>query len=179
MELYDFINYELLRAPHAPYKRLTDKILAIDRDYFAEIDCDTEVLSPQLTPQLRDRIIADFKENIAAELNAGFEDALIATLRGKSGSSDEALRTLGEQMAAGMLLPSMNFASADTDAQVDDLYRDALRRTLRERVAHDNRSDIIAFRQSLLSNTAWHLQTILDRTFSDLISRLSGRLSAL
>ena len=151
-EVYGIVVDEVERIYPTFMKRVND----IDIDYFDEITRDSEELPKELNFELRDKVLDDVRQyamqlleesGIRNRVGNLMKDVDAATAKEVLDNAKEKLR---EYAYASSIL---NGSSDITEEYLQQLYTDAKKRDLWERITQNNKADVIRFHHALMDKT--------------------------
>ncbi len=186
-ELFETIISEVINKDASPYNQLTKKANDIDTDYFEDITRDEEVLALELNPELKEKVVAQFKK-MADELL--FESSLenrilsdicqrIETAKQEHGE-DVACEALENSVATLRKYAQDRLLFITTpeyrETELKELYNHAQKITLIERVMRNNKADVIDFHHSLMNRTEWECKVLIERRISHFLEGIAHRL---
>ena len=151
-EVYGIVVDEVERIYPTFMKRVND----IDIDYFDEITRDSEELPKELNFELRDKVLDGVRQyamqlleesGIRNRVGNLMKDVDAATAKEVLDNAKEKLR---EYAYASSIL---NGSSDITEEYLQQLYIDAKKRDLWERITQNNKADVIRFHHALMDKT--------------------------
>ena len=158
-EIYDIVVEEVESIYPLFMKRVND----IDLDYFESIDY-SEVIPKELNFKLRDKILNDVKQyamqllensDIKKRIDAITKDVDAATARV---ALDQAKNHIRSYVYASSIL---NGSSEISEGELQEMYTEAKKRDLWERITQNNKNDVIDFHHALMNTTYEQCKDVL------------------
>ncbi|MCR4849474.1 MAG: hypothetical protein K5920_11585 [Bacteroidales bacterium] len=170
--LFGTIYQETIGDDTSPYALLKHKLYDIDIDYFEKIPAWEEVLPEELSPELTDKIMNDFKALIGQQLNEQFESHLVDSIQNSINQSfpniDADTLSSACQEAKKELQEAAHFrfqyspCPQESMASLMKKYKKAKQRTPGERIRRTNNEDVIDFHHALMHKTVWDCKQLID-----------------
>ena len=151
-KVYGIVVDEVERIYPMFMKRVND----IDIDYFDEITRDSEELPKELNFELRDKVLDDVRQYAMQLLEeSGIRNRVGNLMKDVDATTakevlDNAKEKLREYAYASSIL---NGSSDITEEYLQQLYTDAKKRDLWERITQNNKADVIKFHHALMDKT--------------------------
>ena len=151
-KVYGIVVDEVERIYPMFMKRVND----IDIDYFDEITRDSEELPKELNFELRDKVLDDVRQYAMQLLEeSGIRNRVGNLMKDVDATTakevlDNAKEKLREYSYASSIL---NGSSDITEEYLQQLYTDAKKRDLWERITQNNKADVIKFHHALMDKT--------------------------
>ena len=170
--IYDVVVEEV----EAIYPQFMKKVNNIDLDYFENIVRCSEEMPKELNFELREKVLDDVKQyaiqlleksNIKRKIDAIMQDVDADTARVIVEQAKELIR---RYVYASSIL---NGSSDITEEELQKMYTDAKKRDLWERIAGNNKSDIIEFHHALMDKTYEQSKDILYGCIESFMGRVS------
>lgn len=170
--IYDVVVEEV----EAIYPQFMKKVNNIDLDYFENIVRCSEEMPKELNFELREKVLDDVKQyaiqlleksNIKRRIDAIMQDVDADTARVIVEQAKELIR---RYVYASSIL---NGSSDITEEELQKMYTDAKKRDLWERIAGNNKSDIIEFHHALMDKTYEQSKDILYGCIESFMGRVS------
>lgn len=175
------IIFSVLDQYDSPYRTLLRKVNNIDIEYFDHIDLNSEVLNPQLTLELKEKIINDIKtltDNVlTSELAQILAKEISLRIQEKNGTSyDEkllkkAIFTLNQDIIDlhdAYIAYSSEFGPFDNNS-LQKQFKEAKKITWLEDIMDTNKEDIKEFHNSLMNSTFWECKKLIVKRYLDFI----------
>lgn len=150
--IYDVVVEEVENI----YPQFMKRVNSIDLDYFEDIVRDSEEIPKELNLELREIVLDDVrlyamqlldKSNIRRRIDVIMQDVDLDITRDVFGKAKELIRSY---IYASSIL---NGSSAITEEELQKMYTDAKKRDLWERIARNNKKDVIEFHHALMDKT--------------------------
>lgn len=170
--IYDVVVEEV----EAIYPQFMKKVNNIDLDYFENIVRCSEEMPKELNFELREKVLDDVKQyaiqlleksNIKRKIDAIMQDVDADTARVIVEQAKELIR---RYVYASSIL---NGSSDITEEELQKMYTDAKKRDLWERIAGNDKSDIIEFHHALMDKTYEQSKDILYGCIESFMGRVS------
>ncbi len=158
--IYDIVVDEV----DAIYPRFMKRVNDVDVDYFEDITRDSEEMPTELNFELRDKVLNDVRQyamqllemsGIRSKIEYLTKDVDAATMKETLENAKKMLR--GYVYASSFL----NGGSDITEEELKELYIDAKKRDLWERITQNNKKDVIEFHHALMNKTYEQCKDIL------------------
>ena len=146
------------------YPQFMKRVNNIDLDYFEDIVRDSEEIPKELNLELREIVLDDVrlyamqlleKSNIRRRIDVVMQDVDVDTARDVFEKAKELIRSY---VYASSIL---NGSSDVTEKELQKMYTDAKKRNLWERIARNNKNDVIEFHHALMDKTYEQSKDIL------------------
>lgn len=175
------IIFSVLDHYDSPYRTLLRKVNNIDKEYFDHIDLNTEVLNPELTLELKEKIIDDVKaladniltselaQKLATEISLRIQEKNSTTYDEKS--LKKAIFTLNQDIIDlhdAYIAYSSEFGPFD-DNSLQKQFKEAQKITWLEDIMNTNKEDIKEFHNSLMNSTFWECKKLIVNRYLDFI----------
>lgn len=158
--IYDIVVDEV----DALYPQFMKRVNDIDIDYFEDITRDSEEMPVELNFELRDKVLDDVRQyamqllegsNIRSRIDYLIKGIDAATIKEALGKAKIVLRSY---VYASSFL---NGGSDITEEELKELYIDAKKRDLWERITQNNKKDVIEFHHALMNKTYEQCKDVL------------------
>lgn len=159
-KVYDIVVKEV----EAIYPHFMKRVNNIDIDYFEDITRDSEVIPKELNFELRDKVLDDLRQyamqlleesNIKQQVAEIMHDIDATTVK-------ETFDQAKEQIRHYVYVSSfLNGSSKYAEEELLELYTAAKKRDLWERIARNNKNDIIEFHHALMDKTYEQCKDVL------------------
>ena len=157
---------------NALYPQFLKRVNDIDVDYFDKIACDSETIPEELNFELRDKVLADMR-NYAMELleASDIKSQVDDMTKGIDQSTrKEVLDGVKQQLREFAQLSSgFNGSSVYTEEILQEMYADAKKRDLWERVTRTNKNDVIELHHALMDKTYEQCKDVLYECVESLL----------
>jgi len=176
-ELSKIIYSVVLEEVEAIYPQFMKRVNNIDLDYFEDIVRDSEEMPKELNFELREKVLDDVKQyamqlleksNIKRRIDTIMQDVDADTARAVFEQSKELIRSY--VYASSILNGSSDF----TEEELQKMYTDAKKRDLWERIAGNNKSDVIGFHHALMDKTYEQSKDVLYGCITSFLSILGA-----
>ena len=170
--IYDVVVEEV----EAIYPQFMKRVNNIDLDYFENIVRCSEEMPKELNFELREKVLDDVKQyaiqlleksNIKRRIDAIMQDVEADTARAVLEQAKELIRNYVYTSSI------LNGSSDITEEELQKMYTDAKKRDLWERIAGNNKSDIIEFHHALMDKTYEQSKDILYGCIESFMGRVS------
>ena len=175
------IIFSVLDQYDSPYRTLLRKVNNIDIEYFDHIDLNSEVLNPQLTLELKEKIINDVNalaDNVlTSELAQKLATEISLRIQGETSTSydEESLKkaifTLNQDIIDlhdAYIAYSSEFGPFDNNS-LQKQFKEAQKITWLEDIMDTNKEDIKEFHNSLMNSTFWECKKLIVKRYLDFI----------
>lgn len=158
--IYDIVVEEV----ETLYPQFMKRVNNIDLDYFENIVRDSEDIPKELNFELRKKVLGDMRQyamqllevsNIKRRIDAIVQDVDADTASEAFEQAKEIIRSY--VFASSILNGSSDFSEED----LLKMYADAKNRELWERIAQNNKNDIIKFHHALMNKTYEQCKDVL------------------
>ena len=159
-KIYDIVVDEV----DSLYPQFMKRVNDIDIDYFENITRDSEEMPAELNFELRDKVLDDVRQyamqllegaNIRRRIDYLIKGIDAATIKEALGNAKIMLRSY--VYACSFL----NGGSDITEEVLQELYTDAKKRDLWERITQNNKKDVIEFHHALMNKTYEQCKDVL------------------
>ncbi len=141
---------------NALYPQFLKRVNDIDVDYFDKIACDSEKIPEELNLGLRDKVLADVRKYAMELLEASDIKSQVDEMTKDTDQTirKEVLDEVKQHLREFAHLSSgFNGSSVYTEEILQEMYADAKKRDLWERVTRTNKNDVIEFHHALMDKT--------------------------
>ncbi len=158
--IYDIIVDEV----DALYPEFMRRVNNIDVDYFEDIVRDREEIPKELNFELRDKVLADVKAYAMYLLEeSSIKDRVKEVMKDADGVTAEETEEQTKKMIRSYIYTSslLNGSSEITEDDLHELYSEAKKRDLWERLMNNNKKDVIEFHHALMNKTYEQCKDVL------------------
>ena len=150
--IYDVIKEEV----DAIYPQFMKRVNDIDLDYFEGVMRDSEHLPEDLNFELRDKVLDDIKRYAMKLLEgSNIKTRLEVICKDIDSAQSSEVRDYVKDLIHSYVYASsvLNGSSHYSEEELKELYTDAKKRDLWERIAQTNKDDVIKFHHALMDKT--------------------------
>ena len=164
MELSKWIYDIVVEEVEAMYPLFMKRVNNIDLDYFEDISRCTEEIPAELNLELRDKVMDEIRQyamqlleesNIKIRIKAIMRNRDAATIEEALDGAKKSIRSY--IYASSILNGSSDFSEED----LKEMYIEAKKRDLWERIVRNNKEDIIKFHHALMDKTYEQCKDVL------------------
>ena len=157
---------------NALYPQFLKRVNDIDVDYFDKIACDSEKIPEELNLGLRDKVLADMRKYAMELLEASDIKSQVDEMTKDTDQTirKEVLDEVKQHLREFAHLSSgFNGSSVYTEEILQEMYADAKKRDLWERVTRTNKNDVIEFHHALMDKTYEQCKDVLYECVESLL----------
>ena len=168
--IYDTVVEEV----EALYPQFMKRVNNIDLDYFEDIVRDSEEMPKELNFELREKVLDDVKQYAMQLLEEsdikGRLDAIMQDVN--ADAAREAFKQAKELIRSYVYASSILNGSSDiAEEELQNMYTDAKKRDLWERITQSNKSDVIGFHHALMDKTYEQSKDVLYASIDSFLFR--------
>lgn len=174
-ELSDRIYDIVVKEVEALYPIFMKRVNNIDLDYFEDITRDSEELPEELNFELRDRVLDDVKQYAIQLLNKSNIKRRIDTILFDVDTdiADNVLGQVRELLRSYVYVSSILNGSSDvTEEELQEMYIQAKKRDLWERITRNNKGDILRFHHALMDKTYEQCKDVLYGSIESILGTI-------
>ena len=169
--IYDIIVDEV----DALYPKFMKRVNNIDLDYFEDIVRDSEEIPKELNFELREKVLDDVKQYAMQLLEeSNIRNRIKEIMRNYDAAiHEEALSNAKELLRSYINTSSILNGSSDfSEEDLLEMYTDAKKRDLLERIIGNNKDDVIKFHHALMDKTYEQCKDVLYGSVESFLSQL-------
>jgi len=148
----------------AIYPQFMKRVNDIDIDYFEDIACCVEELPKELNFELRDKVMDDIRKYAIQLLEeSNIKERIDALIKDVDEVTAEAILNDARELIHSHVYARsiLNGSSDNTEEELQEMYKEAKKRDLWERITQNNKKDIIRFHHALMNNTYEQCKDVL------------------
>lgn len=184
--LFDAIIKMVVTGRLAPYYKMMGKAKDIDIDYFDKINRGVNSLSDELNLELKDKVVESFSKMADSYyLSSDLESRIVAMIQEESDTIKENngknkyqdfLNALADKLETYVKDSNIHEGFPKyTNDDIEAMYKDAKRITIKEFLLGSNGEDVLAFYSALMDNTWWACREVVVRKTNSFLLSLAIR----
>jgi len=138
------------------YPQFMKRVNDIDLDYFEDITRDSEEIPTELNLELRDKVLEDVRQYAMQLLQeSGIKNRIEEIMKDTDAATAKETFDSTKKLISSYIHVSsiFNGSSRFTEEELENMYKEAKKRDLWERIIQNNKNDVIEFHHALMDKT--------------------------